>query len=150
VDACFTYDPFLRDAAATGAGRIVWTTRNLPGYMTDVLVATEKAIENRPGDLYTVLSAWYKAQDYIRSNRAEAFELMAEKEGLTAEQFATFYNSFLWFSAQENVEIFRAPAFRTILSEMNEFLLSHRAIRASLDIDQVFTADIVRKVARAK
>lgn len=148
VDACFTYDPFL--SAAAGTGRIVWTTRDLPGYMTDVLVATEKAIENRRGDLCAVLAAWYKAQEYIRLNPAEAFALMAEKEGLPPEEFAAFYDSFLYFSARESLEIFRAPAFRTILTEMNEFLLSHRAIRAPVDIDRVFSADIVKRVAKAK
>jgi NitT/TauT family transport system substrate-binding protein len=150
VDGCFTYDPFLSDAAAKGGGRIVWTTKDLPGYMTDVLVATEKAIENRRSDLCAVLSAWYKAQDYIRSNPAEAFALMAEKEGMTPEVFTAFYNSFILFSAQENAAIFRAPAFRKILSEMNEFLLSHRAIREPVNIDEAFTTDIVKRVAKAK
>jgi len=150
VDACFTYEPFLGEAAAKGGGRIVWTTKDLPGYMIDVLVVTEKAIKNRRTDLYAVLSAWYKAQEYIRSNPAEAFALMAEKEGMSPEDFATFYNSFTLFTAKENVEIFGSPTFRTVLSEMNEFLLSHRAIRERVDIDEVFTAEIVKKVEQAK
>jgi len=150
VEACATYEPFLSDAAANGEGRIIWTTKDLPGYMIDVLVATEEAIEERQTDLQAVLSAWYRAQEYIRSNPEESFAIMAEKEGVTPEDFAAFYNSFTLYSAEENVEIFASSGFRAALSEMKEFLLSHRSIQAPLDIDEVFTAEIVRKAARAK
>jgi len=150
VEACATYEPFLSDAAVRGEGWIIWTTKDLPGYMIDVLLATEEAIEERRTDLQAVLSAWYRAQDYVRSNPEESFAIMAEKEGMTPEDFAAFYNSFTLYSAEENVEIFASSGFRAALSEMKEFLLSHRSIQAPLDIDEVFTAEIVRKAARAK
>ena len=62
VDACFTYEPFLSQAAESGGGEIVWTTMDLPGYMIDVLVADGKTIRNREKDLEDIISAWYRAQ----------------------------------------------------------------------------------------
>ncbi len=150
VEACFTYEPFLGEAAAEGGGTVVWTTEKLPGRMIDVLVATEEAITGRRNDLQAVLSAWYKAQEYVRSNPAQAFALMAEQEGMSPRDFAAFYRRFTLFSARDNLEIFRSPAFRAVLSEMADCLLSHGAVQEEVKFDEVFTPEIVERVARSK
>ncbi len=146
VDACFTYEPFLGEAAAHG-GSIIWSTRDLPGYMIDVLVATERAIASRRGDLETVVSAWYRAQQYIEEHPEESFALMGAREGMSAKEFGAFYRSFTLFSARQNREIFASAGFRSVLSEMRDFLLSHRAIGSGFAVDEVFTDRIANAAA---
>ena len=144
VDACFTYDPFLRQAAEKGAGKIIWTTEALPGYMVDVLVAREETIRNRHKDLETILAAWFQAQEYISSNSREVFPQMADVENMATESFAGFYNSFTFLTAEENRAIFASSLFYNKLEEMNEFLLQHGAIKSKADVGELFTADIVK------
>lgn len=145
VDAALTYDPFLTQAAEEGKGEIVWTTRDLPGYMIDVLVAQSKIIGSRKEDLQVVISAWYKAQEYIKNNPNKSFLEMAGKERITPGEFGAFYNSFTFYSKEENRQIFESPEFREKLEEMNRFLYSKGAISELADIDTLYTTTIIEE-----
>ena len=146
VDACFTYEPFLSQAAESGEGEIVWTTMDLPGYMTDVLVADVKTIRKREKDLENIITAWYMAQKYIRENPDKAFPVMAEKEKMGTGDYYDFYNAFTFFSPEENTEIFSSEEFRNKLDEMDSFLMSHSAISINADTEKLFYPDIIFKV----
>lgn len=143
VDACFTYDPFLRNAAEKGGGKIVWTTENLPGYMVDVLVARTEVVEERVKDLRNIISGWYRAQDYIDSNEDEAFQIMAVNARMDPEDFGYFYKSFTFFTAAENREMFSSTQFTERLEEMNEFLFQHDAIREKAEVANLFTDEVI-------
>ena len=146
VDACFTYDPFLHQAAEEGEGRIFWTTLDLPDYMIDVLVADDQTLTSRKKDLKIIIQAWYKAQEFIKNNKEEAFSILAATEGMSAEDFEAFYNSFTFFSAKENLDIFSSPSFEAKLEEMNEFLFLHGAIRNKADVKNIFSLDIIQEL----
>lgn len=143
VDACFTYEPFLTDAAVSGNGTVIWTTRDKPDYMMDVLVGREEKVSKRSKDFVVLLNAWYRAQTYIKGHEQEAFPLLGAKEQMGAEDFGAFYKSFTFFSASENKDILRSAAFREKLREMNEFLAEHKSIGAKADIDAIATTRII-------
>ena len=45
LDGAALYEPFLSQVASEGKGTIVWTTKDSPGYMTDVLVVNDATPE---------------------------------------------------------------------------------------------------------
>ncbi|MBI9104854.1 MAG: ABC transporter substrate-binding protein [Spirochaetales bacterium] len=147
VDAAFVYEPFLTQAAEEGSGNIIWTTKELPGYMIDVLIVRNKVLETRRKDVAQLISAWYDAQDYIRTERGEVFAVMAANEDMPADVFEAFYDGFTFFSPEENVEIFNSKAFRARLEEMNDFLLEHNAITQKAEVSSLYSADIVEELA---
>lgn len=122
ADALYTYEPFLSEAAAKGNGRIISTTADMPGYMTDTLLASEKLIQNRPEDLKIIISAWYKAQNFIKMNPDEAYKIMAANEGMPTEDFKGFYESFRFHTAEENRKIAYSQQFKRVIAEVSAFL----------------------------
>lgn len=147
VDAAFVYEPFLTQAAEKGRGSVIWTTKELPGYMIDVLIVRNKVLETRRKEVAQLISAWYDAQDYIRTERGEVFALMAANEDMPADAFEAFYDGFTFFSPEENVEIFNSEAFQARLEEMNDFLLEHNAITQKAEVSSLYSADIVEELA---
>ncbi|MBM3495381.1 MAG: transporter substrate-binding domain-containing protein [Armatimonadetes bacterium] len=143
VDAAFTYEPYLSDAASAGGGRVVWTTRNSPGYMMDVLIATDESVRKRSADLVKLLAAWYRAQAFVRDNPDKAFATMAPLEGMSVDDFRPFYRSFTFYDAEENRRLLGSDDFLDRLREMNEFLVAHRAIAAKADMASLYTRRIV-------
>lgn len=135
VDACFTYVPFLTEAAIKGDGKVIFTTKDLQGYMIDALVVRTRTIKKRKRDLINILSAWYEAQKYIKNNSQESFEIMGEKESMDPLVFGEFYSSFTFFSVQENLEIFSSESFKNKLREMNDFLYVNGAISEKINIE---------------
>ncbi len=146
VDACFTYEPFLSEAATEGDGRVIFSTKDVKGYMIDALVAKRSTIKKRKRDLINILSAWYKAQNYIKSNSQESFKMMGEKEGMDSKAFGDFYDSFTFFSPQDNMKIFSSAGFKDKLREMNDFLYIHKAIYEKVNIEGIYNSTIIERV----
>ena len=144
VDGAFVYEPFLSSAAAAGGGEIIWTTSDLPGYMIDVLVVRREVLNRRNSSIKKIVNAWYDAQDYISSNPDNAFEVMAANENISAEDYRAFYNSFTFFSREDNVEIFSSDSFTERLNEMSMFLKQHNAISTMPDIEELYSDKIIR------
>jgi len=126
VDALYTYEPYLSEAAAKGNGNIISTTEDLTGYMVDTVMASEKLVARRPEDLRKIIKAWYRAQEYIRTHPEESFRIMAANEGMSAEDFASFYKSFRFFTAEENRVIPSSDRFNKVINEIAFFLQVNR------------------------
>ncbi len=126
VDALYTYEPYLSEAAAKGNGKIISTTKDLTGYMVDTVMASEKLVTGRPEDLRKIIKAWYRAQEYIRTHPEKSFRIMAANGGMSAEDFALFYKSFRFFTAEENRLIPSSDRFNKVINEIAFFLQVNR------------------------
>jgi len=85
VDAAVTWEPFLSNAAESGKGYILITTKERPEIIVDILVANEKLAANSKL-LGEFLDGWLKSVDYIKENSEEA----AEKRGSKRETALTY------------------------------------------------------------
>lgn len=147
VDACFTYEPFLSGAAAKGDGRVFSTTKDYPGYMVDVLVGRSDTLKKRPKDFKNIISAWYKAQNFIKSNPEKAFEIMSKNEEMDVKAFKEFYNYFHFYSLKENKDNFSSKEFKDKLEEINSFLYQSKLIKNKVDIKEIFNDEIVNSIS---
>ncbi|MFO7819834.1 MAG: ABC transporter substrate-binding protein, partial [Halanaerobacter sp.] len=147
VDACFTYDPYLTRGAKKGAGEILISTAEMKGIMIDTLVAKSKALEEREEDYINIIKAWYRAQEFVKNNPQEAYELMAAKENMSYQEFKNFYEEFTFFSLADNKETFTCQNFRNKLSEMNQFLEEKELISEITPIEELYTTDIVDEIS---
>lgn len=140
VDAVYTYEPYLSQAAEQGNGYVFTTTKKLPGYMVDALVARDEVIDNRSSDLKTILHAWFKALEYINNNPENSFRLMAENEKMPLKDFEAFFNSFKFFSKEENLEIYNSNKLKNVIAEMAEF--TDAAIN---NVDDIYSIEILNE-----
>lgn len=139
VEACFTYDPYLSEAAASGKGRMVWSTRDAPGYMVDVLVASDSVLKSRKADSARLTKAWFRSLEFIKAQPDKAFPVMAEALGMKLEDFRPFFEAFEFYSAEDNRRIFASGSFKSTLAEMTEFLVKEQAIPAALPLAELYT-----------
>lgn len=142
VDACFIYEPFLRQAAENGDGKIIAATDDTLNYI-DALVARNKILQRRKKDYANIIRAWYRAQEFVKDNPQEAYELMASKEGMTYNEFKNFYEGFKFFTLEENKDIFSSEKFKDELKKIEIFLVENNLISKGVEIDKLFDADPV-------
>ncbi|MBL8966837.1 MAG: ABC transporter substrate-binding protein [Spirochaetaceae bacterium] len=128
VDACFTYEPYLSEAADASGGRILFSTRDVPDTMIDVLVASGSLVEKRSDDVKALLEAYVSARRWVEDHPAEAFRLMAGKEKMPPADFELFFRSFTFFEPEDAK--LSDVGFLARLDEMNEFLAAHGFIPA--------------------
>lgn len=90
VDAVVTYDPVRSRLVGAGA-RELFTSREIPGEIVDVLIVRRELLETRRDDLRAIVGAWFAARDRFVADPAAAAAHMAPREGLSAAEFlATF------------------------------------------------------------
>jgi len=145
VDASFNYEPYLSMAVDKGEGRVVVTTSDTLNYRS-ALVARDKVLQERKKDYVNIIRAWYRAQEFVRDNPREAYELMASMEGTTYREFKEFYESFYFFSLEENKEKFSSEDFRGELRKIEEFLAGNNLTSAHVDTDNLFDGSVVNQI----
>lgn len=87
VDAIVTYPPtsikLLRDAKA----HAIFSSAEIPGEVVDVIAIEAAVNTRRPADVAKFLRAYHRAKAYAQAHPAEAYRIMAAREGLTPEEF---------------------------------------------------------------
>lgn len=88
LDAVVTYPPTSVKLLRDGKANTVFSSADIPGEVVDVLAVEEEVIARRPGDIAKLLHAYYRARAYTQENPAEAYRVMAQREGITPEEFS--------------------------------------------------------------
>ncbi len=141
VDALFTYEPFLSLAAESGNGEIVFTTKELPNYMIDVLVVSKK---DEYSEAYNeLMTAWYKSIEYIKENPEEAYEIMSANTDMNAEEFGVFFESFNFYTKEQAIELLEGESVREKLLEMKTFTIENDLTSDSVDVKSLLLSPIL-------
>ncbi len=88
LDALVTYPPVSIAAMKDGKAVPVYTTAKIPGEVVDVIAIDGKMVRERSADVGRLLQAFRRAMDFAVSNPAEAYKIMADRQGITPEEFA--------------------------------------------------------------
>lgn len=88
LDAVVTYPPtstkLLRDSQAL----TIFSTAEIPGEVLDVIAVEAEVCAQRSGDVGRFLRAYHRAVAYAKDNPADAYRIMAAREGISAKEFA--------------------------------------------------------------
>jgi NitT/TauT family transport system substrate-binding protein len=109
TDAAVLWEPFRTMAVKEGGGKVLFSSRDTPGLIPDLLVFREEAAADRPDDVQKVVDAWFAAVDwYLESeqNRQEAIDIMARKAEQTPEDFRTAFDSIKLFTLEDNLKAY--------------------------------------------
>ncbi len=94
-----TYEPSLSQIIGQGGGKkfhVVFSSKDAPGLIADVLVADEKTIKARPADVSGVIKAYLDGLAYIKSKPDDAAKIIGKAMGVSAkevkEQWSGVYN----------------------------------------------------------
>ena len=91
VSAIVAWQPNSGQALAQVPGSTrIYSSRNEPGLIYDVLAVTPASLAKRRDDWEKVVKVWYQVVDYINDpkTRADAISIMAARVGLSPEKYA--------------------------------------------------------------
>jgi NitT/TauT family transport system substrate-binding protein len=112
VDAAVTWEPALSQGAKAEHGRILLTSADKPGLITDVVAATADTVANKKEDIAGFVRAWYKALEFIKTNPDEASAIMAQGVGgwlSDPKVFAETLTGIEYLDKDKNVAFFGSP-----------------------------------------
>ncbi|HAZ12579.1 MAG: hypothetical protein A2X86_11730 [Bdellovibrionales bacterium GWA2_49_15] len=85
IEAMVSYPPFITELLKKTDFKIIFSSREIPGEIVDVLMAEREFLKSRRKEIIALLQAYKKAQEYAKANSAESYRIMAQRENILPE-----------------------------------------------------------------
>lgn len=133
VDAAALWNPWVNTIHLSGKGKAVFTSKDMPGLIADVLVAHGRALKDpvKRRDFVGMIRAWMDTVDFIRSKPDEAASIMSKIVGLKSSGYKPFLNGTRFFGRAENEQAFAADGELSLLKAgpvVGKFLLDNKLL----------------------
>lgn len=153
VDAAVVWNPWIHQIESSGKGKALFTSKDLPGLIPDLLVAQDKAIKTKRKDLVGMVKAWFDTVAFIQAKPDEAAAIMAKVVSLKPDEYKVFLPGTRFFDAKLNQEAM-GPATQPlsllgVAPTVVKFLSENKLIEGTPDvskaIDATLLADALKK-----
>lgn len=153
VDAAVVWNPWVNKIELSGKGKPLFSSKEIPGLVPDLLVAQEKSLAAHRKDFAGMVKAWYDVEKFLREQPDEAVKIMSKIVGLTPEEYKVFLPGTRFFGQAENLEAFGSDASTTktligAAPTIVRFLEDNKLIEGKADFARALDASLVREAAR--
>ncbi len=141
-DCVGVFAPFTLQALEREGSKVLFSSADFPGTISDHIVVTPELIAERPEDVQKLVDAWYLTLEFIEENPEEAAEIMAAKAELTPEEYAELADGTDIFDSEEALESFGdqqdASSLQYVAELINPFLVESELTETEASLDGLF------------
>lgn len=153
VDGVGAFPPFWLTALEREGSHELLSSKAFPGAIPDLLVVSQKLIDERPDDVQALVKTWFDVMAFIAENPEKADELLAERAGVSLEEFELFREGTRMFTIDDNLEAFSEGDSMVNMPfaavEMTDFMVSVGFIPAGPDLSTIFNDQFVKTYAES-
>lgn len=146
VDAAVVWNPWVARIEKSGKGRALFTSKDMPGLVPDLLVAQDKAIKTKRKDLVGMIRAWFDTVQFIHDNPDEAVKIMSGVVGMKPEEYKVFLPGTRFFDAAANQGAFNGAdgrSLQAVAPVISAFLLDKKLIDGKPDAARGIDASLL-------
>ena len=153
LDAVAVFAPFTTQALEREGSKVLFSSADFPGAIPDHLVLSRKLVDERPDDVQKIVDAWFMTLDWIEDNPDEALEIMAERAGVTVDEYKTYDAGTTLFTVEDNLAAFEPGDDLSHLdfaaNDIMAFMLDAGLIDEEIDLARLFNSSFVEAYANA-
>ena len=138
VDGAVTFDPFRAQFVKQGAS-MLFDSRKIPGEIVDLLAVRQSALERKPKAVQALLTGWFKAIDYVRSDPSDAAWRMGVRQQITGDQFLAAQQGLYIPTREDNLKMLGgdAPELAITGKRLMTLMLDAKLLRAPVKMEEV-------------
>jgi NitT/TauT family transport system substrate-binding protein len=138
VDGAVTFDPYRTQLLRAGAATLFDSTQ-IPGEIVDLIAVRESVLQRQPKTVAALLTGWFNAIDYVRTQPADAARRMGIRQQTSGEQFLEAQKLLHIPSREENLRMLggSAPELAVTGRRLLSVMLDAKLLRQGLDIESV-------------
>ena len=138
VDGAVTFDPFRVPFLKAGAATLFDSTQ-IPGEIVDLVAVRASVFDTKPKSVQALLSGWFQAIAYLRSDPKDAARRMGIRLQSTGEQFLEAQKGLLIPSRDENLRMLGGdkPELAVTGSRLMQLMLEAKLLSAPIKIEEV-------------
>lgn len=106
LDAAVLWQPSLNDVVKEGKANLLFTSKDVPGLIPDLLVFQEKVAAKRAADVQKVVDVWFEVVEFIKKHEDEAVAIMAKVVEQKPEDYKAFLSGTKFFDLKANLKAF--------------------------------------------
>ncbi len=152
VDAATVWNPWVNKIELSGKGKALFTSKDMPGLVPDLLVAQEKSLAAHRADFVGMVKAWFEVEKFIREKPDEAVKIMAKVVELAPEEYKVFLPGTRFFGEKDNIDALGpASTPHSLLATapvIVKFLEENKLIEGKPDFAKAIDASLVKEVAK--
>ena len=151
VDAAVVWNPWISQIERSGKGRSLFTSKDMPGLIPDLLVAQSKSLQAKRKDFVGMIKAWFDVEAFVRQNPDEAIRIMAKVVGLKADDYKVFVPGTRFFDATANRDAFDAKSPRSLVAVapvIGSFLVANKLMDRQPDAAQGVDGSVLEDALR--
>jgi len=152
TDASVLWEPFQTMAVKEGNGKVLFSSKDTPGLIPDLLVFKEEVANGRPDDVQAIVDAWFEAVEWYAANEQEGLEIMAAQAETTVDDFKLGMDSIKLFTLEDNLKAFEAgdtyESLQYTGEKTGEFLLGLDMLSSAPDVADILEPKFVMEASK--
>jgi NitT/TauT family transport system substrate-binding protein len=128
VEAVTTWNPHLFQATEAGKGTVIFSSKQVPGEIIDLLVVNASSLKEAPQLAQVLTEAWYDAMRAIEdpSTREESIAIMAAGAHASVDEFKKMMAGTELFTDRGKAAAFlEADATKATMEKIKKFSIDH-------------------------
>ncbi len=144
VDAVVTFEPTRTKLLNAGAHE-VFSSRQIPGEIVDVLVVHEKYLAQRPERIKKLINTWFDTLDFMQQQREKAMTVIAKRLLLEPAEAEALYYGLKLPSRIENQRLLGGPnpALVETIGKLESTMLKQKLLQRDVDASQLLSAEML-------
>ena len=148
VDAVGVFAPFTSTALELQGSQAIATSAEFPGAIPDHLVVSDKLVNERPEDVQKLVDTWFDTIAWIKDNKDAALKIMAERGGVSVEEYKSYDAGTTIFTRQQNLDAFTPGTTPKHLNfqadEISDFITDTGLAKERPEVDGLFVDKFVK------
>jgi len=147
VPVAVTYEPYLSAAMAQNKNaRLIYTAGEAPGLISDVLVVSDKALREKPGQIMALIKSWKDAMAAYNQDVKAGRAMIAKGVGSPVEELETAFNGVQFYDVQQNKASLAGDFGAKTLPEVDEAAVLSKILQAKVPTQGVVDDQFVQAV----
>jgi NitT/TauT family transport system substrate-binding protein len=152
VDAATVWNPWVNQIKLSGKGQALFTSKDIPGLIPDLLVVQEKSLAANRKDYLGMVKAWFDVLKFLKDKPDEAAKIMAKVVSMEPAEYKGFLPGTRFFAEKENLEAFGPAADgKSLLGSapvILKFLEDNKLIEGKPDYAKALDASLVKEATQ--
>lgn len=139
VDAVVTFEP-TRTTLMNAGGHEVFTSREIPGEVVDVLVIHEDAIAQSPDHVRHITKGWFAALDLLNNEPQKSGAIIAQRLGITPQEALDSFEGLKLPNQKENKILLngKSPKLMDVTTMLSQTMRNRDLLRKDINAQSLF------------
>ncbi len=157
ADAVGAFPPFWMTALRREGAHELLSSKDYPGAIPDLLVLKSTLIQQNPQAVQAIVKTWWDVIAFMKAHPDKANEYLAERAGVSIEEFELFREGTRFFSVDDNLKAFSAGEdgkqsmanMPYAAQQMANFMSSVGFIKSVPDMSNLFDDRFIKSYAQS-